>query len=353
MTTKVEILSSSPSKFLEQSTPFAVSMIFHLTLVSILALAAIPLNRELSVSTIVTDFSNEETLAIPVHFEQKTLATDSGQSSKGSTTTQAFQSRVPNSPVDASPRSDEASPLDLSATGLAAGSLTEKISPLVLNSSAANSGNGNGNSGNGSGDGDSEFFGLDIKGTSVVFVVDASGSMNFPHPGPAKTRFGRVKIELVKTIQKMTKSERFFMVFFNEFAIPMPAHRLVAATPTNQQMYVNWMIPGRAEGETEPEAALLRALRLRPEVIYFLTDGRFKYSVVENVKKANRAHVVINTLCFGNDDGEKFLRQLANENGGVYRFIPDEKAPEEKDATKNDTAKPTTPPKITWLPSFD
>lgn len=355
MTTKVEIVSSSSSKYLEQSTPFAMSMIFHLTLVSILALAAIPLAREQPVSTIVSNFSDEETLVFPILFEKKTLATQSSQSSEGTTTTtHAFQSHVPNSLLDSSPRYEEAIPLELSTTGVATGSLTEKVSPLVTNSSAANSGDGDGSSGTGDGDGDDDFFGLDLKGTSVVFVVDASGSMNFPHPGPAKTRFGRVKIELVKTIQKMTESERFFMIFFNQFAIPMPANRLVEASPANQQMYLNWMIPGQAQGDTEPEDALLRALRFRPEVIYFLTDGRFKYSVVKNVTKANRSRVVINTLCFGNDDGEKFLKQLANNNGGVYRFIPDEKAPEEKEKPKTTTPpKPKTPPKIRRLPSFD
>ena len=331
MTANVEKLLSSPSKLLEQSTPFAVSMVFHLTLLSLLALAVIPLKREKPVTTIVTDFSGEESQLAPVHLEQKTFSSEPSQSSSGMVkTTHAFQAHVPNASVDASPTSAEAVPLELSSTGIPAGSLTEKITPLALNSSAASSGDGNGNSGKGKGDGGDEFFGLDLKGASVVFVVDASGSMNFPHPGPAKTRFGRVKIELVKTIQKMTESERFFMIFFNQVAIPMPANRLVEATPMNQKRYLNWMVPGRAEGDTEPEAALLAALSLRPEVIYFLTDGRFKYKVVENVTKANRSRVLINTLCFGNDDGEKFLRQLADLNGGVYRFIPDALPPEEK-----------------------
>ncbi len=185
---------------------------------------------------------------------------------------------------------------------------------------------------NGSGDGDGEahgddegnstFFGLPVDGKRIVYVVDASRSMNHPFPGPMLTRFGRVKMELVRSIGQMTSEQEFFIVYFNDRAIPMPSRTMMPALPSTQNKYLRWAAQAKADGQTNPEQALLLALMLRPDMIYFLTDGDFPHKVVENVTQSNQSRVVIHTIGFGEDKGEKLLRQIAARNWGDYQFIP-------------------------------
>ena len=67
--------------------------------------------------------------------------------------------------------------------------------------------------------------------------------------------------------------------------------------------------------------ALLAAERGRGGEAYFLTDGAFKYRVVKRVADMNRQHIAIHTVCFGNEDGEKFMRMVASQNNGTYQFV--------------------------------
>lgn len=153
--------------------------------------------------------------------------------------------------------------------------------------------------GNGSSDGDGNgFFGTESSGQSFVFVVDCSLSMNHPHASEAKTRFRRLKVELVKTITKMNSENRFFIIFFNETAISMPAQSLQYATATRQKQFLYWMQKIRADGETDPRPALRMALKLRPDVIYFLTDGVFELPVRRDLLKMQRTKSTIHTFSF-------------------------------------------------------
>jgi len=229
---------------------------------------------------------------------------------------------------------DHASLLALETIGQLA-SLTVPTQTVGLTSGqgqgmAAGMGRGEGD-GDGEGDGNGgTFFGLTAEGRRVVYVVDASRSMNHPHPGPMKTRFGRVKLELVKSIGAMAPEQEFFIVYFNDQAWPMPATSMKLAVPSARQRYLRWAVEAKASGTTDPEQALLIALRLNPDVIYFLTDGAFHPTVVDHVRAANnRERVTIHTIGFGDDGGEVLLKEIAFQNWGTYQFIPgDESDPE-------------------------
>lgn len=182
-------------------------------------------------------------------------------------------------------------------------------------------GTGSGNA-EGAGTGGGEFFGIQSSKRRMMFVVDCSRSMNAPHPGVGRTRFGRVKMELLRTIGAMQSTQQFYMIFFADGVVSMPAQRMMEATPDSKNRYLTWMANLIADGGTEPEASLLLALSLQPDVIYFLTDGRFDPSVVRKVTLANRSGIPINTIGFGDDVGEKPLRDIAERNNGTYKFIP-------------------------------
>jgi len=186
-----------------------------------------------------------------------------------------------------------------------------------------------GNAGQGTGRGTSQgagagtgFFGVDASVSSVVFVVDCSGSMNRPHDSAAKTRFRRLKFELIKSIGNMKPSTRFFIVFFNDRAHPMPAQGLQNATAPLQQHYLKWMAKVPAGGETDPRAALNLALLLSPEAIYFLTDGSFAHKIDRELLKLHQRRVSIHTFAFGDRGAEIIMKALANNNGGRYHFVP-------------------------------
>jgi len=203
-------------------------------------------------------------------------------------------------------------------------------------------GNGTGN-GIGDGSGSGSFFGVNPPGKKFVFVVDASSSMNHPFPGPGKTALGRVKLELLSCVAQMSDDQQFFIVYFNDNAIPMPARELAFATPEAKQNYLTWMARQKGEGQTEPEEALLLALRLQPDVIYFLTDGVFKYRVIKRVADMNRQRVPIHTVCFGNADGEKFMRMISSQNSGTYHFVGFD-SPEAAGGTETAAASEPAPP---------
>ena len=83
-----------------------------------------------------------------------------------------------------------------------------------------------------------------------------------------------------------------------------------------------------AFGATEHDSALKLALRMAPDVIFFLTDARIPRlsgsQLSEIQRRAERSGTTIHTIEFGNDAVEpldSFLRDLARENGGQYRYL--------------------------------
>lgn len=227
--------------------------------------------------------------------------------------------------------------------------LSEKVSGRTVaggkvgaRGQGAGRGNGKG-SGQGTGEGDGVgkgkgkggFFGLKVKGKSTVFVVDASRSMNLPHAGPSRTRFNRVKLELTRAISSMTENEKFFIIFFGDNAYPMPADRMMEAAAPARKRFLLWANSQQAVGHTFPQPALLLALQLEPDQVYFLTDGEFDYSVVPTVTAANTEGVPIHSIGFSDNRGENFLLEIARRNSGTYTFIP----PDEVDDEPADSGK--------------
>jgi hypothetical protein len=222
--------------------------------------------------------------------------------------------------------------------------LSERVSPLG-GGSGGSRGTGSGNGiGNGVGDGTgTAFFGLATKGKSFVFVVDASSSMRRPSHGPERTLFNKVKQEIFDSIRQMTREQKFYIVFFNDRFLAMPSTSLVAATEESQARYLRWMSEVPSGGQTDPEGAIQLALQLKPDVIYFLSDGEFKYGLVKRIAAMNRTGVAIHTVCFGGtEDNNVSLRKIAEQNGGAYHFVP-LPSPTQETAVKSSAAADTVP----------
>lgn len=203
-----------------------------------------------------------------------------------------------------------------------AANLREAV-PVARGAAGQRSGTGSGvgNGAGGKAPPSVEMFPIPTAPGRFVFVVDCSKSMLHRYPGPARTRLNRVKLELWRSIYRMTPEQKFFIVFFNTRAIPMPSATLVEGGPDGKSSLLEWTTGIRAAGQTDPYEALLLAVRLQPDEIFFLTDGEFNYRAVREVTKANFGGIRIHTIALGDDSGRRFLEEIAARNSGTFRHI--------------------------------
>jgi len=168
--------------------------------------------------------------------------------------------------------------------------------------------------GTGSGRG-SGFFGAGGEARKIVYVVDRSGSMT--------DSIDYVKFELKRSIGELGEEKEFHVIFYSSGPpVEMPTRRLVNATDRNKQLAFEFVDGVIAQGETDPSKALERAFEVKPELIYLLTDGEFDKTIVGLVKKLNAGgQVNVHTIGFLYRNGELVLKQIAEENGGNYKFV--------------------------------
>jgi hypothetical protein len=198
---------------------------------------------------------------------------------------------------------------------------------LKIGMGAAGSGDGGSGGGSGGGTGTGTgpgigagFFGTTGAGKSFVYVVDMSGSMT-------GRRFDRARVELKKSINKLSPEQKFYIFFFNDRTFPLfdpkPAKGMIPANSTNKERASRWIALRHPESTTNPNYALQQALEMEPEVIFFLTDGELDDpdAVRYMIRKYNKTKVVIHTIAFENEDGGQTLEAIAQENDGIYRFV--------------------------------
>ena len=163
------------------------------------------------------------------------------------------------------------------------------------------------------------FFGTRARADTVVFVVDMSGSMNDGR------RFDRAVEELIRSLNALVPAQRFFVFFYNGVTYPMLDMRtakLMPANPGNRNKVIKWIKTLEPNGDTAPEEALEKALKLKPQVIYFLTDGEIPETTRDTAKKFNHEHkTVIHTIAFVTEEGADMLRGIAKDNRGKYRYV--------------------------------
>lgn len=178
----------------------------------------------------------------------------------------------------------------------------------------------NGENGNSSGHGDGRvgFFGVNAEGMSFVFVVDYSGSMQ-------GYRFSRARTELIRALGDFQPHQKFFVIFYNHRAEPMyvPGKRiqLVSASQSTLRRTRRWINKQNAHGGTYPDVALEMALEMKPDVIFFLSDGEFPRTARTVAKEANKHGTIIHTIAFEFDGGQVLLKGIADDNHGRYRFV--------------------------------
>ncbi|HQX52768.1 MAG TPA: VWA domain-containing protein [Planctomycetaceae bacterium] len=163
------------------------------------------------------------------------------------------------------------------------------------------------------------FFGKEVPANSIGFVIDASGSMS-------GVRFQRARQELMNALSNLKPEQRFFVAFYTDRTFPMffPDNtlELISADQRNLGRVFNWISQSQSQGGTKPQGAMAMTLRLKPDVIFFLSDGDIPLETQGIVLRYNQGSV-IHTIAFGSDIGATLMQQIAEKSGGQYRFIPD------------------------------
>lgn len=169
-----------------------------------------------------------------------------------------------------------------------------------------------------------KLFGVEGEGTRFAYVLDRSDSM-------AGTPLQAVKIQLAASLKSLEPVHQFHLIFFNhhlqEWRGNRPGGRHTFATEGNLREVLRFARSMTAQGGTYRLTALNRALAVRPDVLFFLTDADNPmpgYEVNRAIGQAANQATAIHTIEFGIGTGTKrdnFLKRLASETGGQYSYV--------------------------------
>ncbi|MEP6955305.1 MAG: VWA domain-containing protein [Chthoniobacterales bacterium] len=205
------------------------------------------------------------------------------------------------------------------------------------------------------------FFGIRDTSSSVVIMIDISGSM-FSRTGDAEgsgsmklVRLGKeqsfqaVRDEAIKMVEGLTPAIQFGIIRWSGGAYSWKPE-LVPGTEENKQAAVQHIQTeidfGKAKpkgrpGGTRHDYALEEAFKLKPQTIFMLTDGNATEAVPggglkpidegviwraaeegqKELSKKAKLHTIYYLTGKDNPDEEHMLRQLASRNGGTFRKV--------------------------------
>ena len=175
--------------------------------------------------------------------------------------------------------------------------------------------------------GSTQFFGVEGKGSNFVFVIDCSGSM---------ADYGRWKLavrELKKSVTQLKKEQKFLVLLYNDGFTAMNVQaELVPSTEIQQKKAFKWLANNSPANWTFCAAAMEKALSLKPDAVFLLSDGEFNdrqdvFSVLEAMNKAQhlgrygQQQIPIHTIALGSHQGSWTMKRIADENNGIFQLI--------------------------------
>ena len=165
-------------------------------------------------------------------------------------------------------------------------------------------------------------------GQSFVYVIDISSSMQ------SGERLNLAKSQLKGSLRLLKPNQSFQILFYSEQTTQMklrsrPVQDMYSADPVQVLLAEHEIDRVRPEGGTEHLQPILHALRLEPDVIYFLTDGdqpSLSRSDLLKVRRQNRSDASIHVIEFAAGAKESrelsWLQLLASQSGGKYSYVP-------------------------------
>lgn len=188
----------------------------------------------------------------------------------------------------------------------------------------AGRGRGDGSPGNGGdGQGGTSLFGIWDSGERFVYLIDRSSSMQ--HYG----KLAAARRELEASLAHLDEAIEFQVLYYNTTAHPLSiggSTGLVRASHVNLNRARREIGLVTADGGTQHRTALQAALRLKPTVVYFLTDAEDPGLTADEVAAFARrlqGATRIHCIQFGDvpqapPTADNWLQQLAAATGGQY-----------------------------------
>lgn len=175
-----------------------------------------------------------------------------------------------------------------------------------------------------------EFCGIEGGGNHFVYLVDSSKSMGQAFP--------LARAELLRSIQALKADQRFYVIFFDAQSDHMRITDRgidetfsVSATAENKSALEDWAMRVEMDAGQAPYKSLRFALKLKPDVIFLLSDGEFPEGIegllatanqTENLFGERQHRSIVHTIGFHSQKGGARMRRIAQQNGGQYRHIP-------------------------------
>lgn len=174
------------------------------------------------------------------------------------------------------------------------------------------------------GTGDTTFMDISSVGKTFVYVIDTSSSMY-------GSRLKIAQSQLKKSLRLLQPNQQFAVLFYNESrevlklrpADKQPMHY---ATDLNKQLASQQIDRITSDRGTEHKPAILEGLSLKPDVLYFLTDGEDDLAAADLRDIAQyTGKTTIHVIKFG--DGTvssrqlSWLQRLAAQSDGEFREI--------------------------------
>ena len=147
---------------------------------------------------------------------------------------------------------------------------------------------------------------------------------------PKNQPLNRAKKELLTSIDGLTESQQFYIIFYNEqqklFQIDPTGRRLIFANDTNKRLARQFVDGIGAGGGTRHYDALAMALRLQPDVVFMLTDGDpIDDLTADELARLERLNggTVINVIQISepSEKHENLLVKLAEHSRGTHKYV--------------------------------
>lgn len=172
-----------------------------------------------------------------------------------------------------------------------------------------------------------KFFGQEIEGRRIVFVLDNSGSMQ-------GGRLETVIAELLRCVDSLRDDQEFYVIFHSDMLYPLfypdPVDRYVRPTKANKRMLARWLDSVELCLGDSVDEAIAAAAMIDPDTVFLLSDGRIQGNkTIRFLLSGETRNFPIHTFAVGMGGsvaGRRNLAEVAEANGGEFREseIPDE-----------------------------
>ena len=168
------------------------------------------------------------------------------------------------------------------------------------------------------------FGGEAATGHDFVFVIDRSKSMG----GQGLNALVAAQQQITQSLAGLKENHRFNIIAYHHRPTYFQAGNDMATSNKSNINKANDFFNGLAAfGGTDHEMGIIAALRYKPDIIFFLTDGGDPYlnqAQISDLRKYCGGRTSIYSVQFGFGpllEKQNFMRKLAEDTGGHFHYV--------------------------------